>query len=197
MTTGASFVPSSASGSPSAWAKRLPVLALALVGCGIATYLAAYQWGLLASVWDPLFGRGSARILDSWLSRRLPVPDAALGALAYLAEAISGAIGDARRWRSRPWIVIVFGLLVAGLALASVFLVLAQAFLFQTGCTLCLLSAAISFTNAWLARDEIAATLSYLGRVRARRGALWQALRGREPEPAGGARSSNHRREPV
>ncbi len=68
---------------PSAWSKRLPAIALALVGCGIATYLALYQLGILAHSWEPFFGAGSRIILkESPLSHWLPVPDAALGALA-------------------------------------------------------------------------------------------------------------------
>jgi hypothetical protein len=48
---------------------------------------------------------------------------------------------------------------VAGLALVSVLLVVVQPLFFHTGCTLCLVSAAISFVNAWLAHPEILASI--------------------------------------
>jgi uncharacterized membrane protein len=165
MTEG--WVPRGNRHNPSSWLRRTPLIALALVGCGIATYLAAYQVAAIPGVWDPAFGRGSEVILTSWVSRSLPIPDAALGAVAYLLDAVTGAIGGQGRWRTMPWIVLVFGLIVAGLATASMVLVIAQPLLFHTGCTLCLVSAAISFTSAWFARDEVQASLQHLSRARA------------------------------
>jgi len=149
--------------NPSAWSHRVPVIVLALVGCGLATYLTLYQWHLTASVWDPVFGASSSEaVLTSAISRALPVPDATLGALAYVVEAVVTALGGSDRWRSRPWLVVVFGLVLAGLALVSLALVLIQVFLVHALCTLCLGSAAISFVNAWLGHDEVLATLHLL-----------------------------------
>ena len=155
-------VPPGASHNPSAWSRRAPVIALALIGCGLAAYLSGYQLGLTSGVWDPFFGRGSESILTSWASRALPIPDASLGAVAYLVEAITGAIGDRARWRTMPYIVLAFGLVVAALVVTGLGLVLAQALLFHTGCTLCLASAAISFAAGWLARDEVLASVRHL-----------------------------------
>src|SRR5690242_1352099 len=84
--------PPSWSYNPSAWGQRLPIVGLALVGFGIAAYLALYQLGVVARVWEPFFGAGSHTILTSGVSRLLPIPDAALGALGYLLDAASGAI---------------------------------------------------------------------------------------------------------
>jgi uncharacterized membrane protein len=152
-------------GGPSAWLHRLPVIALALAGCGLATYLTLYQWHLTTGVWDPIFGAHSSEaVLESALSRALPVPDATLGAFAYLVEAILGALGGRSRWSARPWLVIIFGLVVAGLAVVALALVLSQVFLVRAFCTLCLCSAAISFINAWLAKDEVRAAAGYLWR---------------------------------
>jgi uncharacterized membrane protein len=171
--------------SPSRWSRRAPLVVLALVGCGIASYLSLYQVGVLSSVWDPIFGPDSSqRVLGSGVSRALPVPDATLGVLAYLADAILGLVGGQQRWRTMPWIVLLFGLVVAGLVLTGLVLVLTQVFVVQAGCTLCLTSAAISFITGWLARDEIAAALGHVRRARARGQSLWQALRG-EPFPEG------------
>lgn len=151
--------------SPSSWEHRLPVVVLALVGCALATYLTLYQWHVTTSVWDPVFGGASSEaVLTSAISHYLPLPDATLGAMAYLVEAIVTALGGSDRWRTTPWLVGVFGLVLAGLALTSLALVLIQIFVVHAYCALCLCSAAISWLNAWLGRDEVVATLGELRR---------------------------------
>ena len=165
--------------NPSSWSHRLPVVVLALLGCGLATYLTLYQWRVTATVWDPLFGaRSSEAVLTSAVSRWLPLPDATLGALAYLMEAIVTAAGGTDRWRTTPWLVVAFGLVLAGLALTSLALVLTQIFLVHAPCTLCLCSAALSFVNAWLGRDEVFATIHALRRVTDQGVPLGRALHG-------------------
>lgn len=155
--------------SPSAWPRRVAVIALALVGGGIATYLTLYQWRITASVWDPLFGpRSSETVLTSPISRALPLPDATLGALAYLAEACLTALGGADRWRTIPWLVIVFGGALVALALTGLVLVLLQVFVVHALCMLCLCSAAISWINVALGRDEVGASLGVLRQTRGR-----------------------------
>jgi uncharacterized membrane protein len=120
------------------------VCLLALFGCGIATYLTLYQWHVTTSVWDPVFGSASSEaVLTSPTSRLLPVPDAPLGAVAYLVEA-----GLAATWRRQPagrWLLLV---LIAGLAVVGVALVLVQLLVVHAWCMLCLCSAAIAWINA-------------------------------------------------
>ncbi len=157
---------------------------LALAGGAVATYLTLYQWGVTSSVWDPLFGTGaSERVLTSSVSRALPLPDATLGALAYLAEMVVTAIGDEHRWRTRPWTVVLFGVVLLGLALTSLGLILTQVFVVHALCSLCLVSAGISLVNAWLGRHEVAATLGLLRRASANGADLSRALRGPNAEP--------------
>ena len=108
------------SNNPSSWAQRLPIVGLAMVGFAVASSLALYQWRIVPSVWEPFFGEGSRVVLNSGVSRVLPIPDAALGALSYLLDAITGAVGGTRRWRSMPWIVVLFGLAVGPLGVVSV-----------------------------------------------------------------------------
>jgi uncharacterized membrane protein len=170
--------------NPSAWAWRWPVLALGLIGCGIATYLALYQVRVLADVWEPFFGNGSTRILrESAVARLLPVPDAALGAFAYLLEVVAGFIGGRDRWRSKPWAVLLTGLAATGLGVTGVLLALSQPLLFGAYCTLCLASAACSVLSFAAAFDEVRACLHHLARRRAS-GASWRdAVLGRG-EPA-------------
>ena len=162
--------------NPSAWSERIWLIGVALLGLGIATYLALYQLGLIDEVWEPWFGMGSQEVLHSPLSRVLPIPDAALGAMAYAVDAIAGAIGGTQRWRTMPWMVVLFGLAVGPLGLVSVFLVIAQPVLLDAWCTLCLASAVISVVMIGPAMDEVLASLQFLKGVSVRRQSVWQAF---------------------
>ena len=164
--------------NPSDWSQRLPLVGVAVTGFGIALYLALYQWKVVSNVWEPFFGEGSERILNSGVSRILPIPDAALGALGYLADAVSGSIGGRGRWRSMPWIVILFGLLVGPLGLVSIILVVLQPTVYDAWCTLCLASAAISLGMIYPAVDEVVASYQFMKREKQNGRSLWRAFWG-------------------
>ena len=165
--------------NPAAWSQRLPIVALALFGAIVAGYLALFQYGVVSTVWEPFFGGGSERILTSRLSFALPIPDAALGAIAYLADAATGVIGSPSRWRTKPWIVVLFGLLVGPVGAISIGLVIAQPVMYGAWCTLCLASAIISVAMIGPAMDETLASLQYLRRVaRQRERSVWAAFWG-------------------
>lgn len=166
--------------NPSSWPQRLPIVGLALAGFGVALYLALYQWKVLSGVWEPFFGDGSRVILNSGVSRLLPIPDAALGALGYLADAVTGVIGGRDRWRRMPWIVIVFGLAVGPLGAVSILLVILQPVLFDSWCTLCLVSAVISVLMIGPAMDEFLASLQHVKRERDRGRSTWRTFWGTE-----------------
>ncbi|OYP33048.1 vitamin K epoxide reductase [Rhodopirellula sp. MGV] len=152
--------------NPSAWSQRIPICMLAFVAAIISSHLALFQWGLTDSVWDPVFGDSSSKVIKSdtaeKMYRLLGVHDAALGVLAYLGDAILGLAGSTRRWQYRPWLVILFGIDVIPLGIVSVFLVLCQAFVIGQWCFLCLVTATISLTLVYWAWDEVRASLSYL-----------------------------------
>jgi hypothetical protein len=165
--------------NPSTWPQRAPIIALSMLGFFIAAYLAAFQIGLIETVWEPFFGSGSRRILTSWVSELLhPVPDAGLGAFGYLLDAVAGAIGGGRRWRTMPWMVVIFGLAVGPLGVVSVLLVILQPVLFDTWCTLCLASGVISVLMIGPAMDEVLASLQYVRQVKRRGGSAWRAFWG-------------------
>jgi hypothetical protein len=176
--------------NPSGWKQRVPIALLAAAGTIISSYLALYQWGLISTVWDPIFGQGTARVLESGPSRRMHywfgIPDAALGALAYLGDGIFGLAGSTRRWQYRPWLVILFGIDVIPLGIVSVILVILQGTVVGYWCFLCLVTAVISLVLIAMAYDEVWATLKYLGRTWRRshsKTVLWNAFWGRyEPE---------------
>ena len=162
--------------NPSEWSERLPIVFLAVCGFFVALYLALYQWRVITSVWEPFFGNGSRTILDSSVSRVLPIPDAALGALGYLGDAVTGVIGGRDRWRRMPWIVVLFGIAVGPLGAISVLLVILQPVLYDSWCTLCLVSAGISVAMIPPAMDELLASMQSL-RVQHERGeSLWRAF---------------------
>jgi uncharacterized membrane protein len=171
-----SDVPAGWGYNPSTWSQRLPIIGLALIGAAIAGYLAAFQLGLVSDVWEPFFGDGSRTILTSNVSRILPIPDAALGAAGYLADALTGGIGGRDRWRRVPWLVIIFGLAVGPLGVVSITLVILQPLLFDAFCTLCLTSALISVLMIGPAMDEVLASIQHLRRVQRDGGSLWHAF---------------------
>lgn len=164
--------------NPSLWAQRLPIIGLALIGTGIAGYLGAFQLGLIGSVWEPFFGDGSRTVLTSKTSHVLPVPDAVLGALSYVADAVTGAIGGTKRWKTMPWIVIIFGIAVGPLGAISILLVILQPVLYDSFCTLCLASAVVSVAMIGPAVDEVLASLQFLKRRRTQGRSLWRAFWG-------------------
>ena len=173
------YIPPGWSYNPSERRKRLVLVGCACVGLAIAIYLSLSQLGLLSSVWEPFFGSGSREVLHSGVARLLPIPDALLGAAGYLVEVIAGAVGGRDRWHAMPWLVVVYGLSVAGLGLVSVVLVILQPALFHAWCTLCLASAAISITIIGPAMDEVLASLQFIRREGRRGGSFWGALWGR------------------
>ncbi len=117
---------------------------LAAAGLVIAGYLSLFELGVIGSVWDPVFGRGSRRVLTSPLASSLPVPDAVLGVLAYLSEVVLALVGGPRRWRDQPRLVIVYGGLAAALVSTAIGLVAIQAFAIRAWCLLCLGSEAVN-----------------------------------------------------
>jgi type IV secretory pathway VirB3-like protein len=164
--------------NPSSWSERLPLIGLATIGFGIAGYLALVQLGEIGRAWEPFFGRGSETILHSGVSRLLPVPDAALGAAGYLLDAVSGGIGGRGRWRTQPWVVVLFGIAVGPLGAVSLLLVILQPVLFNAWCTLCLASALVSLLMIGPAMDELLASLQVLARERRAGRSVWRAFWG-------------------
>jgi uncharacterized membrane protein len=176
--------------NPSAWRERLPICGLAMVASGIAAYMALYQWRLIDGVWDPVFGAQSEQVLDSQVSERMRgwigIPDAALGALAYLSDAVFGLAGSTRRWQYRPWLVVLFGIDVIPLGIVSAVLVAMQGLVVGSWCLLCLVTAAISLLLVLMAYDEVWSALVYLHREwRRERSArvVWDRFWGRAPAP--------------
>jgi len=158
--------------NPSSWGQRWPNLAFAMLAFAAALHLAQYEWHQQLVPWEPFFGDGTRRVLDSWLLRALPVPFATLSAGVFLLAALTGALGGGCRWRTLPWVVVLFALCVVPLALANVALVILQPTLLGGWSTLCLFSALLSVSMVGPVLDEVLATLQHLQRT-ARCGCSW------------------------
>lgn len=169
-------VPPGWSYNPSSWVQRAPVIALGLLGWFVSRYLAAYQLGYIESAWDPIFGRGTMEILDSRVSRAWPISDAGLGAFAYTFEVLMGFMGGVTRWRSMPWMVSFFGILVVPLGIVSITLVILQPVAVGTWCTLCLVTALAMLAMIPLTLDEVVAMLQFLARSRREGKPLWRTF---------------------
>jgi hypothetical protein len=80
-----------------------------------------------------------------------------------LLDAVTGTIGGRQRWRTMPWMVIIFGLAVGPL---------------DAWCTLCLASAVVSLLMIGPALDEFLASLQYLKAEPSRGRSAWRAFWG-------------------
>jgi nucleoside-diphosphate-sugar epimerase/uncharacterized membrane protein len=162
--------------NPSSWTQRIPIIALAFLGFFIARYMAAFQLGHISSAWDPFFGSQTEKILMSDVSKAFPISDAGLGAFSYLVDAISGMIGDRHRWRTMPWMVILFGLMIIPPGITSIALVILQPVAVNAWCFLCLLTALVMLLMVAPALDEVVATLQFLRQSHKEGKPFWRTL---------------------
>jgi hypothetical protein len=148
--------------NPSSWIRRWLGIALALLGFLIARYLAARQLGYFPHAWDPFFGDSSDKVLHSAVSRSFPISDAGFGGIAYILEVLAGFMGDKARWRTSPWVVTTFALLVIPLGVTSIVLVVLQPIAVGAWCGLCLIAAVGLLTSVPLAVHELIAMGQFL-----------------------------------
>jgi len=164
-------VPPGWSYNPSSWTQRIPIIALALIGLYVSRYLAAYQLGYISDVWEPFFQGSSAdpqngteEIITSHVSEAWPVSDAALGGYTYALEILTGIVGSRARWRTMPWLVLLFGLMIAPLGVVSIFFIIIQPIEIGTWSTLALIGAAAMLVQIPYSLDEMVAVGQFLRR---------------------------------
>tara|TARA_B100001059_G_scaffold109412_1_gene109252 strand:- start:4136 stop:6679 length:2544 start_codon:yes stop_codon:yes gene_type:complete len=165
-------IPPGWSYSPSTWFQRLPIIILAFIGFFISAYMAAYQLGHIDAIWEPFFNgaiaadgkNGTAEIITSSVSEAWPVPDAGAGALVYLLEILVGVAGSRARWRTMPWLVILFGILIVPMGVISITFIIIQPIILSTWCTLCLFAATAMLLQIPFSLDELIATCQFLKR---------------------------------
>lgn len=166
--------------NPSSWPQRAILVAVAVVGLMVSRYLAAYQLGYLEDVWDPFFGAASTRsVLDSEISHMMPISDAGLGGIAYTFELLMAFMGGVARWRTMPWMVTMFGILVIPLGLAHVTLVMSMPVAVHTFSTLAVLAGVVMLPMVALTVDEVVAMGQHVKQARARGdrdGSTWKVF---------------------
>ena len=177
-----SEVPSGWSYNPSSWPQRWIMIVLAFVGWMASRYLGAFQLGYIDHAWDPFFGSSTRQVLNSDMSHSWPVSDAALGSLAYTFEFLMGFMGSPSRWRTMPWMVFFFGILVVPLGLVSIFLVIAQPLAVGAWCTFCLVIAVIMLPMIPIEMDEVIAMGQHMVQRKRKGDSLWKVFwKGGEP----------------
>ena len=170
-------IPWGSSSNPSSWNKRIFLLILAIVGFLIALYLGLYQLHVFQNVWEPFFGNGTNAVVKSSFSRSLPIPDGLIGAFGYLCDIILVSIGDSSRWKTKPWAVILYSILIAMMGLVSILLIIAQPVFLHTFCTLCLASAILSLSMVVPVMHEFRASLHYIKREKRNGQSFWEAVK--------------------
>lgn len=167
-------VPPGWSYNPSNWSQRLPIIGLALLGLYVSRYLAAYQLEQIPGVWDPFFigsptdpQNGTEEVITSAVSTAFPISDAAVGGYTYLLEILTGIIGSRMRWRTMPWLVILFGLMIAPLGITSIVFIIIQPVIIGTWSTIALIGGAAVLLQIPYSLDELLATLQFLRRRKA------------------------------
>ncbi len=169
-------IPPGWSYNPSTAGQRLPIMFLAYLGFLFSRYLAAYQLGHIENVWDPFFENGTVEVLTSSVSKAFPVSDAGLGAMTYLLDVIAAAIGGKQRWRTMPWAVILFGLMIIPAGFTSITLIMLQPISVGAWCTLCLITAFIMLIMVPPAVDEVLASVQHLLRVKKEGQPFWKSF---------------------
>lgn len=162
--------------NPSAWTQRVGIIACAFLQFYIARPMAAFQLGHTNEIWDPVFGDGTRRVLESDVSKSFPVSDAGLGAVTYLVEALTGFLGGTRRWRTMPWAVILFGIMIVPVGVVSIVLVMLQPVAVGAWCFWCLMTAALTVVMIGPALDEVLATAQFLIQARRNGQSVWSAF---------------------
>lgn len=171
-----SEVPQGWTYNPSSWAQRSIMIATGFLGFIVSRYLAAFQFGYIDTMWDPFFGSSSELVLNSNMSHSLPVSDAGLGTLAYTFEFLMGFMGSPSRWRTMPWMVTLFGILVIPLGLTHIFLVISQPLVVGEWCTFCLLAASIMLPMIPLEVDEVIAMGQHMRQAVKRGEKFWSVF---------------------
>jgi hypothetical protein len=162
--------------NPSSWHQRAPMIVAAFLGWIFSRYLAAFQLGYIHQIWEPFFGNGTMSVLTSKVSKSWPISDAGLGAASYTFELMMAWMGGITRWRSMPWMVTFFFILVVPLGITSIGLVIMQPVVVGHWCSLCLLTALIMLVMIPLTIDEVVAMIQFMKRTVREGKSFWRTF---------------------
>lgn len=167
-------IPPGWSYNPSAWLQRIPIIFLGWIGFFSSRYLAAYQLGYINDAWDPFFDKGTENVLNSDVSKAWPVSDAGLGAFSYMLDAMMGYLGGENRWRTMPWVVIFFGILIIPLGVISITLIILQPLVVGSWCSVCIFTAIVMLLMIPCAFDEVFASIEFLQTSKKKGKSFWK-----------------------
>lgn len=167
--------------SPSTYVQRMPIIALGAVGFFLSRILTAYQLGHIDGVWEPFFGsssplNGTEYIITSDVSKAWPVADGGLGAMSYMFEILMGVMGGRARWRTMPWMVTLFGIVVVPLGVISIYFIIIQPIMIGTYCTICLMAGLAMLIMIPYSLDELVAMGQFLVLNKRRGRPFWRAF---------------------
>lgn len=162
--------------NPSSWHQRAPMIIAASLGWIFSRYLAAFQLGYIDQIWEPFFGNGTVAVLTSEVSKSWPISDAGLGATAYTFEFLMAWMGGVTRWRSMPWMVTFFFILVVPLGVTSIVLVILQPVMVGHWCSVCLLTALIMLIMIPFTVDEVVAMVQFMKRSVGEGKSFWRTF---------------------
>jgi uncharacterized membrane protein len=171
-----SDIPPGWSYNPSTWSQRGIIIALAVINVLLSRYLTAFQLGYAHTIWDPFFSPGTHAVLTSRLSKSFPISDAGLGTVSYIIEILMGFMGGRSRWRTMPWMVLIFGVLVVPVGIISILLIMMQPVSVGQWCTACLLTALSMLVMVALTLNEVVAMGMFLQAAHRDGQSVWQVF---------------------
>lgn len=149
--------------NPSSFFPRTITMLLAVICWLLSRYLSSYQLGYISQVWDPFFSPFSTeKVLSSYVAKMLPISDAGLGAFCYSLEVLFGLQGGRQRWRTMPWIVLLFGILIVPAGIVSIVLIIMQPVLVKAWCGICITIAVCMLIMVVLTLPELFAVLQLI-----------------------------------
>jgi hypothetical protein len=108
--------------------------------------------------------------------------------VAYAMELLMAVMGTKQRWRTMPWMVLAFGVLVVPLGGVSLFFIIIQPIIIATWCSLCLLAAIAMLVMIPYSLDELVASGQFLLDAHRRGKPFWRtfwmgdAMEGGQPD---------------
>ena len=93
-----------------------------------------------------------------------------------MLEALSGFMGGRNRWRTMPWMVVMFGVLVVPVGIVSLVLVVLQPIAVGAWCALCLVTAVAMLIMVAPAVDEVVAMSQFLQGARREGKPFWRTF---------------------
>jgi uncharacterized membrane protein len=143
--------------------RRIGVFILSLAGIGQAAYMLAYRQRIIDSIACPLFGEGCKTVGRSRQSAHYGIPNAAIGAAAYVLMALLALLSGYRP-RTGVLLPLARAAVAGGAVAASVLLVREQVVTVRAWCFWCLTSGLTNLAMFMLSLADAVPTLRAIAR---------------------------------